>query len=148
MAGIDISLVTAEVALTAATAKTVVQALAPTNQRLRVVGWGVAFDGSSPAAEPVLVELLRQTTAGTMSALTPVRKGVGSETIQTTGQHTATVEPTAGDVLERRDVHPQSGYQEVFPFGREILVAGSGRIGIRCTAPAGVNCVAWLDLEE
>jgi hypothetical protein len=140
---------TAEIALTAATARTLLQLLAPANHRVRLLGWGIFFDGTSPTAEPVQVRLLRQTSAGTMSALTPVKTDASlAETLLTTAQHTATVEPAAGDVLWAGEVHPQAGYSELLPWGTEILIQGGGRIGIEATAPAGVNARAWVSFEE
>lgn len=148
MAGILCVAQTSEVALTAATVKTVVQVVAPANQRQKIKGYGVSFDGTSVTAEPVQVELLRQTTAGTMTALTPVKLVAGSETVQSTAQHTATAEPTAGDILDSIEVHPQGGYEKILPFNQEIENPGGGRIGIRCTAPAGVNVRAKIIFEE
>jgi len=148
MAGLICIAQTAEVALTAATAKTVLQLVAPTNQRLKLKRWGVFFDGTSGTAEPVQVRLLRQTNAGTMSSLTPVKQVAGSETVQTTAQHTATAEPTAGDVIDVAEVHPQSGYEVIIPFDMPVEVPGGGRIGIECTAPATVNVRAKLVFEE
>ena len=140
---------TSEVALVGATVKTAVQLVAPANHRLVIQRWGVFFDGTSVGNEPVQVELLRQTTAGTMSALTPV-KGDDSlaETLQATAQHTATVEPTAGDILDVVKVHPQSGYEVILPLGQEYRVGGGDRIGIRCTAPDAVNVRAKIVYEE
>jgi hypothetical protein len=148
MAGIGCIAQTAEVALSAATAKTVIQIVAPTNQRLLIKRWGVFFDGVSATAEPVQVRLLRQTTAGTMTSLTPVMLGVGSETVQTTAQHTATAEPTAGNILDIAEVHPQSGYEVVVPFDQPIEVPGGGRLGVECTAPATVNVRAKIIFQE
>ena len=139
---------TAEVALSAATAKTIVQLVAPTNHRVKLLGWGVSFDGVSTTAEPVLVRLLRQTTAGTMRALTPVQLRPVAETIQSTSQHTATAEPTAGDVLDIQEVHPQTGYEKMSTQGQEFVLGGGGRVGIECTAPATVNVVGKLFFEE
>lgn len=140
---------TAEIALSAATAKTVLQLVAPSNHRLKVLAWGVYFDGISGSAEPVQVRLIRQTTAGTMSALTPVKVDDSlAESLQATAQHTATAEPTAGDVLKGIEVHPQSGYEEHCPFGQEYIVGGGDRVGIECTAPATVNVRAWMRFEE
>jgi hypothetical protein len=149
MAALNFSLVTAEVALAAATAKTVVQVTAPTNQRVKLKGWSVSFDGTSATAAPVVCRLLRQTTAGTMTSLTP-RKGDDdiATAIQSTGQHTATAEPTAGDILDTKEVHPQGGYSEKFGLGDEIIIGGGDRIGIECTAPATVNVVGSLHCEE
>jgi hypothetical protein len=140
---------TAEIALTAATAKTVIQIVAPANHRLKILAWGVYFDGTSVTAEPVLARLLRQTTAGTMSALTPTKQDDSiADSLLTTAQHTATAEPTASDVLKRIEVHPQSGYEEQCPFSREYIVGGGDRVGVECTAPANVNVVAWIQFEE
>lgn len=140
---------TAEIVLTAATAKTVVQLVAAANHRVKILGWGVFFDGTSTTAEPVQVRLLRQTTAGTMTALTPTKRDNSlSESLLSTAQHTATAEPTAGDLLEALEVHPQQGYQVLYPLGVEPIVGGGGRVGIECTAPAGVNVRATIIFEE
>lgn len=141
--------VTAEIALAAATPKTVVQLVAPTNHRLKIIGWSIWFDGVSPTAEPVLVRVLRQTTAGTMTGLTPTKVDDSiADTLLATAQHTATAEPTAGDVLERKEVHPQQGFEKIYPAGAELIVGGGDRIGIECTAPATVNCVSEIHFEE
>lgn len=148
MAGIIAIAQTAEVALTAATAKTVLQVVAASNHKVKLLRWGVFFDGTSATAEPVQVRLLRQTSAGTMSALTPTKQTTDSETLQTSAQHTATAEPSAGDVLDVCEVHPQSGYEVVLTPDNYIWVAGGGRVGIECTAPAGVNVRAKVVFEE
>lgn len=140
---------TAEVALAAATAKTVVQIIAPTNHRVKILRWGVFFDGISGTAEPVQVALCRQSTAGTMSALTPVKADDSlAETLLTTAQYNATVEPTTGDVLDSVEVHPQSGYEIIYPLGQEMIIGGADRVGIVCTAPATVNARCKLIFEE
>jgi hypothetical protein len=150
MAGLIAQFNTPEVALSAATAKTVIQVIAASNHRGKILGFAVSFDGITPTAEPVVVELLRQTTAGTVTSLTGVlvAPSGADETIQTTGGYNATAEPTAGDVLRRIEVHPQSGYEVLFPFGQEPTIPGGGRVGIRCTAPAAVNVVGSITIEE
>jgi hypothetical protein len=150
MAALTLVAVTAEVALTAATGRTVLQVLAPTNRALKLLSWAITFDGNSPTAEPVLVELLRQTTAGTMTSLTLVKWDSGhDETLQTTGSHSSTsTEPTAGDVLARRDIHPQSGYECIYPYGQEPIIPTATRLAIRAVAPANVNCIAEMRFEE
>jgi hypothetical protein len=149
MARLNAVIQTAEVALSAATAKTVIQLTSPSNHRVAVLGWGVFFDGTSVTAEPVQVRLLRQTSAGTMSALTPVAMdGSVGETIQSTAQHTASAEPSSGNVVDVIECHPQQGYEKIFPMGQEIILAGAGRVGIECTAPATVNVRAKIFFEE
>lgn len=149
MAGIMLRAVFGEVALAAATEKAVVQIIAPTNQRLKVKGWGVFFDGISGTEAPVVVKLVRTSTAGTFTSLTPVKldPGVG-ETIQSTAGHTATAEPTSGDVLAMVEVHPQGGYEVIYPERDEIVVAGAGRLAVKCTAPAVVNVAGYITYEE
>lgn len=148
MAGNLLAACTAEIALTAATAKTVIQATAPSNIRVKITGWGVAFDAVDPNAEPVQVAIYRQTTAGTMTSLSPVSTNACSETVQTTASHTATAEPTNSNLLDAFEVHPQSGYEKLYPLGSEIIIPGGGRVGIVCTAPAGVNVRAKFFMEE
>lgn len=138
----------AEVALAAATAKTVLQLVAPANTILAVTGFSVSFDGISNTAEPVQVVLLRQTTAGTATSRTPLKTKDTSTTIQATGQENATAEPTAGDILKTFHIHPQAGALYPFTFDEEIELAGGGKLGLRLTAPAIVNCLATINFEE
>jgi hypothetical protein len=137
-----------EIALSAATAKTVLQLVAAANHLVAVKGFSISFDGTSSSAEPVQVDILRQTTAGTSSAGTPVEETVTGVTLQTTSRITITAEPTAGAVLRRYEVHPQAGLLEKFTFEDEIIIGAAGRLGIRCTAPATVNCLAHMAFEE
>lgn len=151
MAGLVLVLTTPEIALSAATAKTVLQVAAPAQQRLKLMRWGVFFDGISPSAEPVQVRLLRQTTAigGTPTAVTPTLTQAGSESPQATAAYSAGgAEPSAGNVLDVKEVHPQSGWDYTFPLGQEIHVTGGTRLGIECTAPATVNVRAVMVYEE
>jgi len=141
----------AEVALSAAVAKTVLQILAPTNQRVRILAFGIFFDGSVPNAEPVVVKLVRQTTAGSgMATVTMVKTGpvAGSETLQTQGFHTATSEPTTTDILDIFEIHPQAGVEKLFPLGREIVIAGGTRLGLVVTSPSALNCIPKIFGEE
>lgn len=140
---------TAEVSLAAATAKTVLQVTAPANQRVKIKGWGVYFDGTSVSAEPVEIKLMRQTTSGTMTSVTPEKCDDSlPETVQSTAGVNASVEPTYGGVLQYREIHPQAGYEHSFGVGDEDWIKGGGRVGIVCTAPATVNVIPWIKCEE
>ena len=149
MAGLEFILRQGEIALVAATAKTVLQAVAPANHRVKIKEWGVFFDGTSVTGEPVVVQIIKQTTAGTMSALTPTKRDSSlPETVLSTAQHTATVEPTTTDIIDEIEVHPQAGYEKIFPLGSELWIPGGERRAIRCTAPANVNVNAKMVCEE
>ncbi len=139
----------AEDDLGAATEETLIQLVAAANHRVKVLGWGIFFDGTTVTAEPVQVELARQTTAGTASALSPVKRDDSiADTLQTTAQQDFTAEPTKGDILESREVHPQSGFEVWYPLGQEIIIGGGDRLGLLATAPAAVNARAFIVFEE
>jgi len=149
MAMIKGNVITDEIALVAATEKTIIQLKAPANQRVKIRGWGIFFDGVSAGAEPVEVELKKQTTDGTMTTHTPVNETPGSaETIQSTAKRNATVEPTSTDMFDALEVHPQTGYEKIYPMGEEPVLAGGERMAITAMAPAVVNCRAKLYFEE
>lgn len=138
----------AEEALAAATAETVWQLLGVANRSIPIVEFGISFDGVTATAEPVLVELVSQSTAGTATGATEVTIK-GSGTPQVTGQHSFTAEPTLVNRLAGWEVHPAGGLFVVqFPLGREPTLEGATRIGLRCTAPAAVNCFSYVWWEE
>ena len=58
------------------------------------------------------------------------------------------VEPTSTDVVELKEVHPQSGYEKIYPQGGEVILDGGTRLGIECTAQAAVNVSAEMVFEE
>ena len=139
-----------EVTLTAGATKTILQVVAPTNQRVQVNGFSISFQGVSPTAEQIIIRLARQTTAGTMTAVTPVKDDDSlPETIQSTAQKNATAEPTTTDVLREFYVHPQGGYERAFG-PKEVMIKGGGRLGLLVVTPTGVNpdCVATMSCEE
>lgn len=143
------------VALTAATLKTVIQVATPSTTDIRVVGWGVSFDGVSGTATPVIAHLIdcdNACTGGT--SLTPVSWGnpgsaaslcVGG-TALTMYNAGAEVSPTtAVRMLDAQLVHPQAGYGVYFPEVRvQPRVAASRFLRIRCNAPANVNVIPWV----
>ena len=134
---------------TGTSAKTLIQLVAPSNHRVALTGWKIGFHGTNNTHEPIKVDVLRQTTAGTMTSLTPVKADDSlAETLQTTAQHTATAEPTAGDVLDTMTVHPQTSYTEVVGSLNEILIGGGDRVGLRVTAGNDVNADVTLMFEE
>lgn len=149
MAGVAFKAQTAAIT-TGTSIKTLLQIVAATNVRIKVNEWSVSFNGTSNTATPHLVEVLRQTSAGTMSSLTLVKNNsADSETLQSTALHTATAEPTdSSAILFTEEVHPQTGYTWQAPFGGEIIVPGGGKLGLRVTCAASVSAVARMGCEE
>src|SRR5437588_10938604 len=120
MADVFFTAQTASIAFTTAT-KTLAQLVAAAQQRVKVHEWSVSFNGTSNTATPIEVDIVRQTSAGTMSALTLVKaNNSDAETLQTTAQTTATAEPTdSGVIIQTQLVHPQTGYTWQAPFRKE-----------------------------
>jgi hypothetical protein len=147
MAGNIGSLTTSAAVSSTTSVKTILQLVAPANQSLRVQGFGVFFQGVSVTDSPIVVELLRQTTAGTATARNPLKRGISGTAIQATGQENASAEPTASDILWSGQIHPQAG-AEIPLIGREILMDGGTRLGLRVTAAVAVNVRAHIDYEE
>lgn len=149
MAGtIAIASTEGEVALVAATAKTVLRLTAATNRPIKILGWGIYFDGVNAAAQPIQVRARKSTTTGTSTAVTIRKRNETLGTIQTTSGKNFSVEPTDGDILDIVEVHPTSGYEVLYPVGQEPIISGGLRFGIKATAPAGVNCEAKIIFEE
>jgi hypothetical protein len=124
------------------------QLIAPTNTILAVNGAWVSFDGVSNTGVPVIVEILTQTTAGTVTARNPQKTKDTATALGATGGVNASAEPTAGNVLKTFHVHPQAGVIMPLDFDKEIEVAGGARLGMRITAPANVNCLCGFEGEE
>lgn len=141
-----------EEALAAATAETLLQLRGGTTTYAKVIAWGVSFDGVTADAAPVVVRLVRQTTDGTGTGATEtlIQPAVAAAAA-VTSFHSFSAEPTAGDVVETHEVHPQGGnIIREYPPGREPQLdnVNTSRIGIEVNAPAVVNAVAWIHWEE
>ncbi len=142
MAGLAFTLSTGSVAYTTAT-KTIMQIVAASNHRVLINEVSIGFLGVLATEVPVHVQILAQTTAGTMSSLTPVKTNSSDdETLQTTAQHTATAEPTAGNVIWADVFHPQTARRITFNPGRELVIPGGTRLGLRLLSPAQSGTVS------
>ena len=155
MAAVGYTIVTGgAVALTAATAKSILGVKAHANSGVQVKGMEVAFDGVTASAVPVLVELCYSTWAtnapGTAStSVTPAQQYGRVLTVGFTAGKTWTTEPTTLTVIKEWLMAPDKGlvmYQ--FPLGQEPDSALGEGLVIRCTAPAAVNVRASMLLER
>lgn len=142
------------VALSAATAKSVLGAKAHANSGLIVKALKVGFDGVAADAVPVLIELCYATFAtnspGTNStSVTPAQKRGRVLAAGFTAGKTWTTEPTVLTVLDEWLLTPNGGTALYdFPLGDEYDSALAEGFVIRLTAPAVVNARATMDLER
>jgi len=144
----------AAVALSAATAKSIIGVRAGSAFGVDLKKYRIAFDGTTSTATPVLIEVCYATFAtnapGTNSTTrTPAQ--VYGRTIAhgTTAASNWTTEPTVLTVIEEHLLTPFGGLEEYdFPFPETPDSAVSEGFVIRCNAPATVNVRATLWWER
>ena len=141
-----------DVALVAATAKTILSYINAANGIARVIELSVSFDGVTATAEPVTVELCSSTeaTTGTATSHTMAQTGGPTRTVQGTAKRAFSAEPTVLTVLKRWLVPAFNGlFVLQFPLGREPeQVVTADALVVRCTAPAAVNVQGYMEIEE
>lgn len=138
------------VALSAATAKSVLELATPATDRLRIVEWWVDFDGVTASAVPVKVEVGRFSAAvTTATSFTAEKYDPAEGASAVTAKHSTSTEGagTADDIIVKR-IPPTSGFHYVAPLGRELVVAVSSFWRMRLTAAAAVNATAGVLWEE
>jgi hypothetical protein len=148
------------VAVTTGTSiKTLLQ-LKPFNV-MRIIEWGISFDGAAGAAGIECELLDTGTVFGTVtaSADADVMKMDGAEqavasvaglTLGTSATgYTCTSEGsiTAVKLFDTQFVSPAGGYVKQFPLGREpkLIIGNAARIRVK--AAAAVNAIAYMVLE-
>lgn len=139
------------VALTAATAKTVVGVKAHANSGVMVCGFSISFADTNAAEVPALVELMYSTWAtngpGTNSTSTTPRQMFGRALAAgfTSGK-TWTTEPTTLTLAFPEFVLTPNGGTFVynFPLGTEPDSALAEGFALRVTAPSDTSCRAAL----
>lgn len=149
------------VALTAATAKTILYINAGANVDACISEMCVGFDGVTASAVPALVELVYGTkasnsTPGTNStSFTPVQsRGWAVKTVAAAAANVCTSEPTVLVAHRQWLVTPNGGLLVIqFPLGKEPtahnIASTSGlQIGVRVNAPATVNCRGYTEHDE
>lgn len=151
---------------TAAQAKLATGAVIKTMMQLKgavtiqIREWGISFDGFAAAA-PISCELLETNVAATVTAYVDAdlsKIGSGEQaaaaaagiTLGTSASgYNASAEGsiTAVRMFDAQIVQPTNQYVYQFPLGTEarILIGNFGRI--RVTAPATVNCLAYMLIE-
>lgn len=143
------------VALVAATAKTVAQISIPANGTPRgcITAVHVGSQGTNTTDGPILIELYRSTTAGTLTAVTGKKRNSsdgGTVSNHITGGKNATVEPTPIDILFQTTIHPQTSRGWDYPLYREFfinLAPTSEQFNVRLTAAQGQNVFWTIEVE-
>jgi hypothetical protein len=128
---------------------------------IKVVEWGISFDGFA-AAQPVKVELLDTGTVfATVTAAVDADcfkyggadQAVASVAGLTMGTaatgYTASAEGTitATKIFDLQLIAPTNQYVKQFPLGREPVVIIGNSLRVRVTAPVTVNAYTYVVIE-
>jgi hypothetical protein len=152
MAGVLLHVNSGEVALVAATAKTVLQIKAATNQRVLVKAIRLLGKQAAGGTDtPLKIRLTRSTANfGTGTGATPGKNDPGdAETVQTTAAGNFTVEPTSPtDSGLWWEVQPQSGIIEFLPPGMEVKIPGGQSVNFECTSTGTPTVLITATIEE
>jgi hypothetical protein len=154
MAALQARCVSGSVACAVGAVKSIMQVVAPTNQRVKLLGFSFTFDGTTSTATPVECKIVRQSTAGTTwgaaTNVPVIQEPELTETVQTNYKTNCTAgEPTVSSTLRDFNVPAFMGsYAEFLPLGQEIVIGGGGFLGFQTNAPAAVNVRVEALIEE
>lgn len=143
----------APVALVASTRRTLLQILAG-SQPLRIKEIGISFNDTNAALAPILVDVARQTDAGTASVTTGIiyeSQESGVATLASARAGFSSTEPTTTDEIRSWYVTPAGGlFVMQFPLGDEPVVGNAGRLAISVLPGAGTTCsaAAYIVFDE
>lgn len=138
--------------------KTLLQIATPATRSIKVVEWGISFDGST-AATPIRCELVQTDVAATVAAhvaagVQPYEDAEAPASLMTlstsaTG-YTATAEGsiTATRQGDLQFVSPTTQYVKQWPLGREFAVPVSKFLRVRVTAAVAVNAYCYVVWSE
>lgn len=113
--------------------------------------WSIFFKGVDSAAVPVEVILAYQDDTGTFTADAGIVElsgfGVDPTTVGTRYDYTA--EPNMQGVISAVCVHPQSGYEIIYPFDAPIILGPANRrLGIVCMSDTQYDLTLNMYFEE
>lgn len=138
--------------------KTLLQIATPATRSIKVVEWGISFDGSA-AATPIRCELLQTDVAATVTAhvaagVQPYEDAGAPASLMTLGTsatgYTASAEGsiTATRHGDLQFIAPTNQYVKQWPLGREFEVPVSKFLRVRVTAGAAANAYCYVVWAE
>jgi hypothetical protein len=136
--------------------KTMLQIATPSTAEVKIIEWGISFDGSS-AATPGSVELIQTDVAATSgTSLTPTLYGNpnGPASLCVGGTGATCFSPgTEGTITAVRSfgggfIAGTNQFVQQFPLGREPMVPISKFLRIRVKFGASVNCYCYIVWDE
>jgi hypothetical protein len=138
--------------------KTAIQLSTPSTGQIRIVEWGVSFNGSA-AGVPGVCELVQSGTAttgltthstttiqpiGDSTTASRLTMGTGATGYGAVAPQSATPDKT----FDAQFVAPTSQYVKQWPLGREPVVIASKNCQLRINTAATLTAVAYIVYEE
>jgi hypothetical protein len=138
--------------------KTLLQVATPSTKAIKVVEWGISFDGSA-AATPIRCELIQTDVAATVTAhvsagVQPYNDANAPASLVTLGTsatgYTASAEGsiTATRWGDLQLIAPTTSYVKMWPLGREFAVPISKFLRVRVTAGTAVLAYTYIVWSE
>lgn len=138
--------------------KVAIQLATPSTLQIRLVEWGISFNGSA-AATPAVVELVQNGTASTCSSAhsTTTIQPIGDSTTAsrlTMGTTTsgygngAITSATPDKYFDAQFIAPTGQYVKQWPLGREPVMLASKFCQLRLNTSATVTALAYIVFEE
>ncbi|MFE0101168.1 hypothetical protein [Streptomyces sp. NPDC059009] len=139
-------------------AKVAIQLATPSTLQIRIVEWGISFNGSA-AATPAVCELVQNGTASTVSTqhTTTTIQPIGDNakasglTMGTTSSgygNGSITSATPDKYFDAQYVGPTSQYIKMWPLGREPVMAASKYCQLRVNTSATLTALAYIVFEE
>ena len=139
----------ADVSLSAATAKTVLGFKAPSNAVITLRNAHINFESVTASDAVALIELVKGSADGTGTSETPINyNGAHTASCSFTAKHTYTVEPASLTVIKAWQYPVQGSADIPLPFFVPITSAAGGFIGFRVTTPQAQSCRISADVED
>ena len=138
--------------------KTLLQIATPSTRAIKVVEWGISFDGSA-AATPIRCELIQTDVAATVTAhvaagVQPYNDPNAPASLMTLGTSaTGYTSSGEGSITATRTgdlqlIAPTTSYVRMWPLGREFAVPISKFLRVRVTAGAAVLAYTYVVWSE
>lgn len=139
--------------------KTLLQVSPPSTEMLKVIEWGISFDGVTASNAPIKCELVETDVAATVTAYvandivkvddpnapaTNITLGTANSGYTASGEGTV----AATRVFDAQLISPTASYAWAWPLGREPVVNLSKFLRIRVTAAVAVNAYCYVAWEE
>lgn len=137
------------IALTAATAQTLIQLCANT-RTVQLEEWSVSFDGTTSGDIPCLVQVVAQGAVGTGASPTAELRLSYASAANATVKQDLSSEPSVTATYESYYVTPNGGLLVMqYPEDGPIIVPASEQVALLVTSPdGGVNASAWMAWSE